>query len=497
MTNTNEIRNDINKEVSIGVKANKAILNRRNLKENIPIVLDSLGAQYKSLGLIRLSMLYFAFCESYIERDAEWSSKTQNIVNEINLLISDNIANEDTEICKEVDKKIVTAIDELRNTTTLEMEVLSSFNERFKIYEFALNRTEYKFKSEDELIDIDNDDFTREILQYIFQGEDQYIINEKIKEIIEQLPVRITRQRYFDIIEDASSAYNGAYRSTFSTYMYLLRSAAMLYDPGKTRKDYPQLIEYEEYLKKLDYKNLTEDEFIEARTVLDNAIRIIDLEISNYISMQEIINNLYAIVLCPSSNLSGGLSEEEKKTALDIIKECNKEFKITMKNGLKNELNAELGQKFFPLEGVQETLAEHIDTLETGLHESTENHEEIVKELGLINLLKDLNVAQGLLSTSLFIDFSKSITDEYIPEIEIRKETLEITKELKQLFKEHDRTISRAVMANTLGKVPVFLKSHTQVMEYIRYSLEKCTDKYEKMACYEIINGIILENSQF
>jgi len=48
-------------------------------------------------------------------------------------------------------------------------------------------------------------------------------------------------------------------------------------------------------------------------------------------------------------------------------------------------------------------------------------------------------------------------------------------------------------MANTMNKLPVFFKDHKEVMDYVRYSLERCSDIHEKIACIEIIRDIMSE----
>jgi hypothetical protein len=75
----------------------------------------------------------------------------------------------------------------------------------------------------------------------------------------------------------------------------------------------------------------------------------------------------------------------------------------------------------------------------------------------------------------------------------LQKETESFEKELTGQFAGQDRMISRAVMANILSRIPVFFKSHKEVMDYVLYSFERCTDFYEKAACINIINDIMSE----
>ena len=48
----------------------------------------------------------------------------------------------------------------------------------------------------------DDEEYTKDVC-FIFNSEDNLQINEMIKEIIRQLPIRITKQKYFDYLEDS------------------------------------------------------------------------------------------------------------------------------------------------------------------------------------------------------------------------------------------------------------------------------------------------------
>ena len=63
--------------------------------------------------------------------------------------------------------------------------------------------------------------------------------------------------------------------------------------------------------------------------------------------------------------------------------------------------------------------------------------------------------------------------------------------ELTDRFKSTDRMITRAIMANTMELMPVYFNTHTEVMEYVLYSLNRCTDIAEKYASMEIIQGFM------
>jgi len=131
--------------------------------------------------------------------------------------------------------------------------------------------------------------------------------------------------------------------------------------------------------------------------------------------------------------------------------------------------------------------------MEDALFEVDYNHKALAQSLMLDQILQVLKHSGKLLSNSLFIDLEGEKEEVTVEEEMVEKEAKLLEDELSILFAEHDRVISRAVIANTINKMPVFFKNHTEVMEYIHYSLERCSDSYEKAACVEIINAIMSE----
>ena len=102
-------------------------------------------------------------------------------------------------------------------------------------------------------------------------------------------------------------------------------------------------------------------------------------------------------------------------------------------------------------------------------------------------------LSRDLLSTSLFIDFYEIKTRDKLDKASVEKERDKFIHELSVLLKSHDRFIARAIMANTLSAIPVFFNDHKEVMDYVRYSLDKCTDMAEKKACNKIIRQMIID----
>ncbi len=127
---------------------------------------------------------------------------------------------------------------------------------------------------------------------------------------------------------------------------------------------------------------------------------------------------------------------------------------------------------------------------EDGISHLDTNHRALVESLMQEKLLNVLLLSKDLLSGSTFIDLKKK-SQAVVDSKKIQMELDKLTEDLSDKLKKSDRMIMRAIMANTINRLPVFFKNHTEVMDYVLYSLNKCSDRAEKYACMEIINSMM------
>jgi hypothetical protein len=475
----------------------KIIMNKRNrhlsqevrsgkqLQENIPQLFNTMADKYQTYASVRLAMHYFSFYESYLDEENTWGVEAKETISHINHIIRENVLERCAGAARE---KAISETDKLRKEISKRMNILTTYTDIFQIYEFVLNRLEYRFK--EELEPVDEVEIEKEILRYIFAEEDNLLINEKIREIIGQLPIRITRQKYFDLLQDSLKSYLGADEASLQTYLYMLRTSAMLFHEDGMEDCYPELAKRMDQLSKVDYKNITKEAYDQCINVLQVATLMLEIDTTIYFGLQEIVNEVYAMLLC--STYAGMVDSDFRvaaDTAMNIIQEINTAFSQTE----KTELNEDLIDKFSDTEGVQEELSYELTLLEDALYEVEHTHQELTKSMMLDQLLQILLRSQKLLSNSLFIDLDEVLKDNMVDEALLEAETKKLTEELEALFGNQDKVVSRAIMANTMSKMPVFFKDHKDVMDYVRYSIERCSDIYEKAACIEIINEIMSE----
>ncbi|NLK28838.1 MAG: hypothetical protein GX306_10940 [Clostridiales bacterium] len=453
------------------------------LEENIPQLFNYLADRYYTYAGVRLSLHYYTCYGEYVEEGNAWSEEATNILLNINKIIHENIVQQ-----SKIDKnKVIEKVNQLRKEIIKRMSCLTAYSDIFEIYEYVLNRTEYRFREENYPI-IEDEEFAKQILRYIFDGEDNVIINTKIKEIIGQLPIRMTKQKYFEEVRKSIHNYLGLEQSQLDTYLYMLRTSAMLYHEEGMDTYYPDLWERKETLAQIKFKEITKEEYQKAKEILEQATRFLRQETSVYYSFQEIINELYALLLTSTyagmSGTEAGLVQE----SIDFILRTINTIFLTKD---KVEPIEELEEKFQNLEGVQEDISMDIMRTDDVLDEIENNHRSLAQSLMIEPTLNVLLRSRQLLSDSIFIDFDQVSVDKKVDEKTIDYEAEKLQKDMVELFSSQDRMISRAVMANTLSKMPVFFNNHTEVMNYVRYSLDRCTDPYEKAACFEIIQDLM------
>lgn len=459
------------------------ILNNQKLNDNIPEFLNSAFDKYDTNAKVRLALSYYTYYEMYIDERENWTSSLHDHLEKINNIISDAVLQ--TKSSEEVES-FISQIDKIRNNVTKGMETLSLYVDLFEAYEYALNRVEYRFKKIDQ---IENDDeLAKQILRYIFDSEDNVMVNNRIKEIIGQLPIRITKQKYFDYMRDGFHQYVGANVDVLETLTYIIRSCASLDISHDMKEAYPKLWDKKEKLEKIDFKDITQEEYEAAILLVQDAAVFLEVESTAFYSLIEIINELYIILLCtPYIDMDMMTNGEHKEAAFHIIRGINEAFV----KGEQEDSTSDLLATFGVLEGVQEDMEYDIIRLEDTLFYINNNQKALVKSLGKEKQLYSLLLCKDLQSGSLFIDLNNHGTDVTVDRDRIIIDIDMLINELEDKFRSSDRMIIRAIMANTLDKLPVFFNSHTEVMEYVLYSLNKCTDMAEKYASIEIITSLM------
>lgn len=377
---------------------------------------------------------------------------------------------------------ILERLDRLREEVTHEVEILTAYTDCFQIHEYVLNRLERKFKTMPES-GYNDETFADMLTAFITNTKESAVMNGRIRQIIGQLPVRLTKQKFYSLVMEGLSVYIGSPVESLQDMMYTLRTESMAVLPEGMAEGRSSLYETLMQFGHMDYRSISPEAFEEAQAKLMVVSAELNEEAECFVSLQEIINDLYVLSLAKS----------------DAVIDVNEEnLYRTLILGVLNDMTENRGSE----------PSEDYDSLLTQL----EGRQEVYYERYLRSefppetpeLLADPDYVRArnidlLLSGSSFMDLKKVTAEggdaEAEPEL-VDRAYLEKTaeayfKELDDVFSGTSRPVMRAIMAKVLSDLPVYFNSLDEIKAYIRGSLTSCGDEAEKETCKELLEELM------
>ena len=300
--------------------------------------------------------------------------------------------------------------------------------------------------------------------------------------IIGQLPVRLTKSKFFELLSNGLSIYNQGTKEGLYDFLYMIRTAAMLDKTETMAENYPHVWENFSKLKEVSFKNMDETEYKNVSESMANVTTFINNEMDCCMSLQEIINDLL-LVLYTSENR---VNEKVSDTCYEIIKDTN----LLFLDKFSPKSLEEIEDMFIMLEGEQEKLYPLLSYYDI-TEQIKGQYSEKIAELGLEGKYNIVYKIPKLNTESIFVELDEETTEGFVDEKILQDEKEKLISEYTEIFKENERIVNRAIMSMTLAELPVFFNNISEVQDYIYNSLEICNDKAEKLACIEIINGIM------
>lgn len=425
---------------------------------------------------VRLAMNYYTFYVMVSE---------EGMLPQTYKAISDKI---NTIIEKYVDSVVeisdINVLESLRNEIIEKVKSITCIVDKHNIYEHALNRVEYRFRDDDYPIGYSDEGYTRKIMQYILEDEDSTAVNTRIKEVISQLPIRFTKKKFYEMISNGLSIYEGTEVDSLDDFIYMIRTCSMLYKVSDMEENYPHICEAFEKLKNVKFRDITKAEYDDIKNILSDITAFIDDEMNYLMIIQEIINDLLVFLYTSDKR------NEDKvtKSGEEIIKDTN----LLFLNKLSPKSIQEIENMFVMLEGEQEKLYPLLSTYDITDKIRT-SYQKNLHELGLIDIYNIVFKLPKLNSDSIFADIDRIPNNQIVDNEYLEKEKKKLIDEFSQIFAENDKLIRRAVMSAAISELPIFFNNISELQDFIYNCLFVCTDKAEKLACIELINAIIEE----
>ena len=450
------------------------ISKNKNLESNLPIYASYMMDLYNKRAGVEFAMDYYTF-QGMISDNVTKDDYLLKYTKEFNDIIANYVLNI---IVDDGREQAIAKIDSLRNNVYNVVEVLTCYADIFARYEYVINRCEYLFNEIKTNSKYTDEDFTREVMQYIFSEEDNAVVNSRICEIISELPLRMTKNKFFELLDGGMSVYKDTDKITIDDFIYSVETSAMLKMP-ENMEHYTELFEIYNEIKAIDYKNITEKEYRDTAEKCNFAADYIERATDIFMILQGLINKAYVMVIAAPYV---DTEDKEVKNSVDIIRNINENFY----NDEFITLEEKITDNFIFLEGVPEKIQNIIQSAEYVLDDKI--------YLGLF-------LCEKLLSDSLFINLSAEYNifeektvdknDETDITEYLREKQDKLITELTEFFNSNQKIVNKSVMSLVLSKLPVFFNNITEVQDYIYNSLNNCTNKAEKAACIEIINGLM------
>ncbi len=442
---------------------------KRAPEENLPELMNRAASAYGMLSLHNLTMELSVYLESKEEGRIHPEERTGDMEERLFAMLHKTLVQPfDPAVYEET----ILGVSALREEVTEKMDVLTAYTDLFILYEYMLNRLEAVFEPGEAPV-MDNDAVAREILQWIFSAEEPGMVNSNIKDMLACLPVRMTKAKFYELIENAFSVYKDSDRRSVDMFDYMLRSAAGIHKTETEENGYEDLKTVKTLFEGKDWAALTKEEYDKCKMMLMQGTEFIQ-DITECLSSLQEIANAFLTVLLTRQYFTLTAEKEAEKPLVSLKLLVNRE-----------EIHAET--LFEGVEEEIEPLRSAVSVLETLLLDVKEQQEKQITELMLSTIFQRLLLVQKLNSGSLYV----SLQEEELPEeaeytTKIRDAFL---TDIKTVLEQGSRVRNRAVMAEVLKELPVYFNNHTEVMNYVRNSLDGCKDEREKQICVELLRS--------
>lgn len=447
----------------------------------------NLASAYTNFATIKISMNIFTMLEMIEDIKDERKAEIDGFFKSIESIIISSFADDFNESSR---SESLSAILDIRETIMAKMKVLTSYTDAFEIYEYILNRREASINGMDESYNPDIEALANQMFEFVFSENDKVVVNTRIQEFVAQLPVRISRQTFYDIIKNAFAIYRGSEKKSLTDFSKSLKEAALIDKPDGFETEYVNLFNTLSAVKAIDYKNMTIEDYNNVSAMIKDSSDEIESAVSDYMLLTEIINDAL-IILYTSGFAKNDQNNNKLKNAKLIIKKLAESEDIY-------KASDEIDGLFACLEGAQEDSYEEASAIAISLQNIMDlDLEKTVSGDLISSQFSSLLKADKLTSSSLFMDLEETndilVVKDEADDIFIDQTTKEAVKDFSHLFETTTKSEQRSIMAKILSMMPVFFNTQDEIKEYFNVALSNCSDKSELIACESIVHDMMLQ----
>lgn len=435
---------------------------------------ERLSVNYKTSAMLNAAVEYYTFYEMMNEAPVPAHADIDDeagLIRECFKKLAEN-----TDITD-----MIESIENARKVNIEKMQVLTAYVDRLLVFERLMDRIAMRYVITEQEVDdlagrIDVDMFVSRAMEYIFEIKDSFTVKERVNEIMGLLPVRMARSKFFSLIKESIKLYSESDTKSLDSYLYMIRTSAMIYETDGMEKYFTEFKEVLEELGNADYVGMEEDYYKILFGKMNQAVSEIQ-DISDwYMSLQQMLNSLYVYAL---NTESGVYDDKVSDTFVDIITSVNR--------ALDEGYEPDGDEMFHSMEGVMEKLYDERVILEAMLGK------EIPEDDRMYDTLKK---SELLMSYGLFVDLNENFDTEPVTPEYIGKVTDELLADLQEMIKKNSRPVVRTVYSIILADMPSFFNNLGELTEYIYHSIEQCGDKVELVTFFTRLNSIISDEDE-
>ncbi|MCX4267653.1 MAG: hypothetical protein OSJ62_03155 [Lachnospiraceae bacterium] len=455
----------------------KEIGKGRNLEINLPKYMNTMMTAYYRSSEIRLSMNYYTYLTMEQKEYGSDFGLTELTVR-LDKVIKEAIL---SEFDGKILEKAVEEIDAIRNQIISDMKVITLYADQFQIYEYIFNRMEGRFEEVEALpLNYSDEKLIQKLSSYIMQDSDRAVISQKITEIVSTLPVRLTKQRYYEIIKDSFLLFVGSERQALEDHIFMLKSSAALLKPEEEEIRYLQMDSCLRELEKADYETLSFEQYQKMKQKLQEISGQI-AQVTNLSTLLiEVVNDVYILLL----SMPYALADAEEVT---ICKEIMHRSQELSEGGGEEE---ELSALFERLEGKQERISEQI-TANAYLLDTLEGQKSLMESIMLDKIYVSLLRIEKLSSTSHFIELDAAADRTIVDYAYAEERAHKVIGEFAACFQNCSRRQIRSRMAASMMALPIFFKNMEEFKEYAKTALSSCSDAEEKRSSVILLKDMM------
>lgn len=423
--------------------------------------------EYQNYAALELVFSAYMLAEEAMEQENVWFERERELwgkTEELLIQISSG----------KIKNGLISVINNIRSEIIGKMDLFTAYADRITCYEYAMNRIEWKYKPEDEwsrgVTKEKEQQLNRELMSYIVQSKDQAVMNDKIRTVLGQLPIRMTKEKFYDRLKEAISLYKGDEQEFLDDFIYRIRTSGMIYEPEQFVGEYEEIETLLNHLETFDYADSDRSTFESVFAELQKGIVLISDAADFYAALQKNVNLAYSIVLTwQYSGKEEGIAWEALQTVGQIM---------------KKDITEDL---LIPFEGKIERYAEKYDRLEVSLYEIGQSYKEEVSRLGLEEQVEHARMVSLLLSGNLFMNLAGKEKNGIVDEAYIKEVSAKLISGFELAFAKNKKQVRRAMMSKVLEQLPMLFKTAEELNEYIGQALFQCQDKAEKMAVMNVL----------